>query len=161
MKIDLSIALFFIFSLAVQAQSNTVSAGGDAEGSNGSVSYSVGQVFYVTAEGENGNANQGVQQPFEIFVTLTNSQFLNDLTKITLLPNPAVDRVILSLNGIPSFEGYYYNLTDITGKIINKGFINSNDTTLDVSSLPGACYFLNVFQNNMAIKSFKLLKKEL
>jgi hypothetical protein len=92
---------------------------------------------------------------------LSNSQFLNDQTKITLLPNPSVDKVILSLNGIPSFEGYYYNLTDITGKIINKGFINSNDTTLDVSLLSGACYFLNVFQNNMAIKSFKLLKKEL
>jgi len=156
--------LYLIFCLSFimgYSQKETLASGGDVSGSGGTVSYSIGQIAYEYRSGSNGNLNQGVQQPFEIFETLSNSQFLNDLTKITLLPNPSIDKVILSLNGIPSFEGYYYNLTDITGKIINKGFINSNDTTLDVSSLPGACYFLNVFQNNIAIKSFKLLKKEL
>jgi hypothetical protein len=160
MKKILYLAIYFSFLLSY-CQKDNVASGGEASGSGGNVSYSIGQVSFETFNGSNGNLNQGIQQPFEIFVTLTNSEFLNDQTKITLLPNPAVDRVILSLNGIPSYEGYFYNLTDITGKIINKAFINSNDTTLDVSSLPGACYFLNVIQNNKSVKSFKLLKKEL
>jgi hypothetical protein len=40
-------------------------AGGEATGSGGSVSYSVGQVVYTTNTGINGSVAQGVQQPYE------------------------------------------------------------------------------------------------
>lgn len=152
--------LIFYFSfLFGYSQKDNVASGGEALGSGGTVSYSIGQVTYETNSGSDGNLNQGVQQPFEIFVILSNPEFISDLTKITLLPNPAVNTVVLSVSDMNNFVGAIYNLTDITGKIIEKGNINSKDTSLDVSTLPGAYYFLNVFQNNKAIKSFKLLKK--
>ncbi|HRH68316.1 MAG TPA: hypothetical protein PLB89_02300 [Flavobacteriales bacterium] len=43
------------------AQRNTVSAGGEAMGSGGTVSFSVGQLDYITASGSGGSAQQGVQ----------------------------------------------------------------------------------------------------
>ena len=159
MKKIFYLSAYFSFLISY-SQKDNVASGGDANGSGGSASYSIGQVAYETNSGSNGNSNQGVQQPFEIFVTLANPEFLSDLTSITLLPNPAIKTVVLSVSDLHNFEGYFYNLTEITGKIIEKGNIYSKETSLDVSSLPQACYFLNVFQNNKAIKSFKLLKKE-
>lgn len=158
MKKILHLSIYFSFLLSY-SQKDNVASGGEGSGSGGTVSYSIGQVSYETYNGSNGNLNQGVQQPFEIFVTLINPEFLSDLTTITLLPNPAVNTVVLSVSDWNTIEGALYNLTDITGKIIEKGNINSKDTSLDVSKLPEACYFLNVFQNNKALKSFKLLKK--
>jgi hypothetical protein len=62
----LLILTFFGLSINLTAQNNTVSAGGDAEGSNGSISFTVGQVVYTSAEGSNGSINQGVQQPYDL-----------------------------------------------------------------------------------------------
>ena len=45
---------------ALQAQEAVLSAGGNATGNGGSVSYSIGQVAY-TASGTNGTVTQGVQ----------------------------------------------------------------------------------------------------
>ncbi|WP_170982959.1 T9SS type A sorting domain-containing protein [Dyadobacter frigoris] len=46
------------------AQQGGVSSGGNVAGSGGSVSYSVGQVFYISTSAASGTVNQGVQQPF-------------------------------------------------------------------------------------------------
>ena len=158
MKKILCLSVYFSFLLCY-SQKDNVTTGGDASGSGGTASYSVGQVAYETISGSTGNSNQGVQQPFEIFVTLSNPEILSDTTTITLLPNPAFKTVVLSISDLNNSEGYLYSLTDITGKIIEQNLIHYKDTILDVSALPEACYFLNVFQNNKGVKSFKLLKK--
>jgi hypothetical protein len=57
------------FSLStIHAQEAIPAGGGNASGSGGSASYSVGQVVYTTNTGTNGSAAQGVQQPYEISV---------------------------------------------------------------------------------------------
>ena len=56
----------FGFGTAVQAQTAISAAGGDATGTGGSVSYSVGQLTYITNTGTNGSVSEGVQQPYEI-----------------------------------------------------------------------------------------------
>ena len=52
----------------LQAQESVNATGGNALGSGGSVSYSVGQLTYQTHVGTNGSVAEGVQQPFEISV---------------------------------------------------------------------------------------------
>jgi hypothetical protein len=52
----------------LQAQEVIPAVGGNASGSGGSVSYSVGQVAYQTHTGTNGSVVEGVQQPYEISV---------------------------------------------------------------------------------------------
>jgi uncharacterized protein (TIGR02145 family) len=46
---------------------NTIpAAGGNAKGSGGSASFTVGQIFYTKLSGTNGSVVQGIQQPHEI-----------------------------------------------------------------------------------------------
>ena len=68
-KFTLSAVLLLGLGLTgLQAQTSVNATGGDASGSGGSVSYSVGQVVYTTNTGTSGSVAQGVQQPYEISV---------------------------------------------------------------------------------------------
>jgi len=51
---------------AILAQTAIPAAGGNATGSGGTVSYSVGQLTYNTYQGSVGTVSEGVQQPYEI-----------------------------------------------------------------------------------------------
>lgn len=52
----------------LQAQTSVNVTGGNASGSGGSASYSVGQFVYQTHTGTSGSVSEGVQQPYEISV---------------------------------------------------------------------------------------------
>jgi len=137
-------------------QQNAVTSGGDASGNGGSVSYSVGQIDYISASGSSGNINQGVQQPFEIFsVGIEEIQF--DVN-VSLFPNPAVDQVIISLEAWENYKNPVYNVTDEQGRIVRQGTITLTETSVQVSDLANACYYLNVSVDNQLVKSFKLVK---
>ncbi len=73
MKNKLLIALFaplVLGSFHVRAQESIVASGGEATGTGGSSSYSIGQVSYTSNQGTGGSVEQGVQQPFEIYAVL-------------------------------------------------------------------------------------------
>lgn len=152
--------LFFMIILSSMhgySQQDIVAAGNDASGSNGNVSYSIGQVAYISETGVSGNINQGVQQPIEIF-ELTNSEFDSTSFNAILYPNPASTEVILSINSLNLDSILEYHLTDINGKLIKSGRINTTETRIDVVGFPQACYFVNIFNSNKILKTFKLLK---
>ena len=66
-KAKLIVVLFLILVLTgLQAQECIPTTGGNASGSEGSVSYTIGQIVYITNVGTNSSLAQGVQQPFEI-----------------------------------------------------------------------------------------------
>jgi hypothetical protein len=48
------LVLLFMSSLSMAAQSNLVTAGGEATGNGGTVSYTIGQLVYTTNEGTTG-----------------------------------------------------------------------------------------------------------
>jgi Secretion system C-terminal sorting domain len=156
MKVKLFLLSLF-FSVVSFGQQAIDSSGGNATGSGGSASYSVGQITYQSYSGSTGKVSQGVQQPFEIFVTLKNNEFNYSFTA-NLYPNPTASTAILSLENQEPNGEMEYNLTDITGKLITKGNINAKETVIDVAILAEACYFLNVISENKTIKTFKLLK---
>jgi len=155
MKHILFLISFFISALGF-GQKDVVASGGDATGSGGSVSYSIGQVAYQTVTGSSGVITQGVQQPFEIY-PLASPEFDASFSA-TLYPNPTATSVILLLDIAKTGLGLNYELTDITGKILHTGRINSNETTIDVERFPEACYFVNIIDSNKRVKTFKLLK---
>ena len=60
----ITVLLAFTFSLSTSlAQEIIPASGGNAEGVGGSVSYSVGQVFYSIHAADVGSVAEGVQQP--------------------------------------------------------------------------------------------------
>ena len=54
------------FTSVISAQSGTITSGGDAAGSGGSVSFSIGQLDYTSISSAEGTVSQGLQHPYEI-----------------------------------------------------------------------------------------------
>jgi hypothetical protein len=143
------------FSIQSYAQQNTVSSGGVASGSGGSVTYSIGQVAYTSSTGSNGNVNQGVQQPYEIYsLGINESVFSFDLS---LFPNPTTDLLNLTIKNFNG-ENLSYQLVDFNGKIIQTAAIKNEQTSINLSELPMASYFINLLENNQKVQSFKIIK---
>lgn len=140
----------------LHAQENSVAAGGEATGSGGSTSYTIGQVVYTTTTGSNGSASQGVQQPYEIFTVGINETELT--ISLSVFPNPTVDDLTLQISDYNN-EKLSYQLYDMQGKLLNTGNVTANQTKINTSSLPAATYFINVVnQKKRKVQSFKIIK---
>jgi hypothetical protein len=141
----------------IYAQQTIPASGGEATGSGGTSSYSVGQLVYSTNTGSNGSIAQGVQQSIELF-TLSNPE----LTALTLTavtyPNPTSDYIVLALKN-SNLTGLSYVLYDLQGRIVSKGIIQQENTAIAMQKLVTGVYVLKVNQNNQALKSFKIIKK--
>ena len=137
------------------AQQATTASGGDASGSGGSVAYSVGQIVYTTHTGSNGSVAQGVQQPYEISITLGLAE-AGILLNLFAYPNPTTNYLTLQIDNYDN--GLSYQLFDISGKLLETNGIVANSTTIKMEQLATATYFLKVIQNNKEIKTFKIIK---
>ena len=153
---SLIVISLFCFS-GIQAQQTTLSSGGDATGSGGSMSFSVGQIVYTTYIGSNGNMAQGVQQPYEIMGVLG----VDDLSGINLnlsaYPNPTTDFLNLAVNDM-NFKDVTYQLYNINGRLLlSKKLVNSN-TEINLKQLSSAVYYLKIIKNHKLFKVFKIIK---
>lgn len=148
--------LLSIGLLQLQAQNNSVTAGGDASGSGGSISYSIGQVDYIQATGSGGTANQGVQQPIEIYV-LGNDEFSNIELSAVIFPNPTSNYVTLSINDMYTNE-LSFTVVDVNGRKIVSEQIRSAQTIVPFEHLQASMYLLSVMNGNSLLKTFKIIK---
>lgn len=139
------------------AQQASVSAGGNANGTTGSLSYSIGQVAYTNQVGSNGSVNQGVQQAFEIF-TLGTDEFPEIKLTMTLYPNPTASKINLLIPNYAS-ERISWQLIDTNGRIIQSQEIMQNETQISMENLASAVYLLQVSAENKLLKTFKIIKK--
>jgi hypothetical protein len=140
----------------LMAQQATVSSGGNATGSGGTVSYSIGQVADKTQTGTTGTITQGVQQPFEI-VTLSGSEFENIRLEAVIYPNPTTTNVTLKITNF-NLDQVSYMLFDMNGRVLNEGKIVSEETVIDMDRYAVATYLLKVNSNSKALKTFKIIK---
>ena len=150
--------LFLFLSLTgVQAQESLVSAGGDASGGGGSVSYSVGQVFYLCNAGTNASIIQGVQQPYKISAVTEISETDNISLALSVFPNPTTDYLTLKVvnHEISSLK---YQLCDMNGKLLDSKELTNPETNIAMGKFQSSAYFLKVIQNNKEIKTFKIIK---
>ena len=76
------VILLLIHLTGLQAQEAITASGGNASGSNGTVSYSVGQVAYTTISGVNGIVPIGVQQTYTISVRAHPEKKCNDYAAV-------------------------------------------------------------------------------
>ena len=154
MRITL-LLLSIILSFSLYAQSSVNSAGAEATGQGGTLSYSVGQVFQSSSSSM-GSVASGVQQAYEIAVVTTVAE-TNLNIEASVYPNPTTDFLILNVPEIE--ENYTYQVTDINGKLLNTGLINNTQTNLDFSSYVIGTYFIKLAgQANSNIKTFQVIK---
>ena len=143
--------------LTIQAQDAIPVSGGEAAGSGGTVSYSVGQLMYTTNIGS-GTVSQGIQQSFE-FQTLSNTELTTVNLTVVTYPNPTKDFIILKITD-SALNNLRYTLFDVNGKAISSGSITESNTQVQLKHLSIGAYILKVSQQNQSLKTFKILKQQ-
>ena len=157
-QIKLTVVFLTGFSLTgLNAQQAITTSGGNASGSGGSISYSVGQIVFKTNSGSSGSVAQGVQQPYEISV-VTGLEEANGINLVlSAFPNPASDYVILKVENYKT-ENLTYQLYDINGKLLLIRQISSVETLILMETLSIGSYFLKVSANTTELETLKIIK---
>ena len=157
-RLKLSAVLLLGLGLTgLQAQTSVNATGSNASGSGGSASYSVGQVTHKTHTGTNGSVAQGVQQPFEISVVTAIEQAKGINLSVSAYPNPTNDYLTLSIEEF-EISNLSYQLYDMYGKLLQSEKITGNQTSIVMSNLVPANYFVKVVKANKEVKTFKIIK---
>lgn len=157
LKIALLSCSFLLLGLTgLQAQYSINAAGGNATGSGGSVSFSLGQVAFISQVGSGGSINEGVQQALEIYVTTAVDESLLDFTA-TAFPNPTVEQAYLD---IPEAMGrdLSFSMADIHGRLLKAEQIDSPLTQVKMNHLAPGTYFITLARQGRPVKTFKIIK---
>ena len=153
MKNSILLSTVFLFGLSItglQAQEALTAGGGEASGSGGSVSYSVGQVTYTMHATDNGSLSQGVQQPYEIYVEVGMEDAAGIDLFCTSYPNPVMDILILEIGDFKN-QSLAYRLYNLEGYLIRSKEITGSVTTIFMGDLAPGIYFLKVVKTRHAL----------
>jgi hypothetical protein len=145
-----------MFPIIGLSQEAIPASGGDASGSGGTLSFTVGQLGYSSNSGSNGSVAEGVQQPYEISTTV-GIELSNISLDFIAYPNPTINNIVLSIKDFNN-EKLNYQLYDMSGKLLKSNKVNAINTTIDMSELPVSNYVLNINNDSSIIKSFKIIK---
>ena len=159
MKNKLKMTLMFSLIIcigSVYSQESANASGGDATGSGGTATYTIGQVAYTYESGTNGNTNQGVQQPYEIYPVGIDEQNLE--IELSIYPNPASENLQIEFKKYGEYDATY-QLIDLTGKILLESKVQNTTSSLEIGLYKPGVYMLNVISKSEKIKTFKIIKK--
>jgi hypothetical protein len=141
----------------LKAQTTIPVTGGNATGSGGSASYTVGQLVNITNTGLNGTVSHGVQQPYEISVitAIQNTEGISLECTVYPNPTPGVVKLVVSTK---DYDNLRYQLYDIGGLRLLEKKIDSEETEILMDKLRSSVYFLKVLSGSTEIKTFKIIK---
>jgi len=130
-------------------------SGGGSKTIDGSIEYSIGNVFYTSVTTNAGSITQGVQHTYDITAVGIQDQDLN--ISLSVFPNPTTD--ILNLSTCFITKGYSFQLIDLLGNQLENQPIESNLTTITMLEHDTGPYLLNIISvENKVISSFKIIK---
>ena len=153
--LGLLFALFCTISISNYGQEAIIAAGGDGNGSGGSVSYSIGQI--ACSGSEDASLAEGVQQVYLISVLFIDKNRSDLSIDLQLFPNPTPDGIYVSI-GEPDLLPLKYSLYQINGSIQDQGIINSTLSRIEMDELSPSVYILKVYHDSSLIKSFQIIK---
>lgn len=149
--------LSICFSINLSAQQAITSSGGNASGTGGTASYSVGQVNFTFNTSTSGSVSQGVQLPYEIFALTGVDEAKNLSINLSAFPNPTFDYLTLTIESA-STKNLTYQLFDTNGKLIISQKLDGLETKVGMNNYAAATYYVSVTENNKIIKTFKIIK---
>lgn len=156
--LKISAFLLLLAGLGIHAQELPLTAGGESTGSGGTVSYSIGQVFYETKNGSNGSVTDGVQQAYEISIVTALEEAKSVNIKVNAFPNPTLNDLTLTVENL-NLSTLSFQLYDIQGKLLQKEKITGTTTSVSMAAFLPASYLLKIMQGNKEVKTFKIIKK--
>ena len=131
--------------------------GGDTSSEEGSISYSIGQVFYSTLNEEKNYVIEGVQQPLIIYIRPIDKKEEVSF-KVAAYPNPVTNYFKIEASDY-SNRSLSYHLMDLNGRFLKKSQIEKTGAIVDISSLSSAIYLLIISDHGKKIKTIKIIKK--
>lgn len=159
-KILITLSLLLAAGLMpAMAQQGVVSAGGQAASDDGTVSISVGQVFYHTISGAEGSLTEGLQQPYEVSVVTSIGEVEDIELLFSAYPNPVSDMLTLDVKDGEK-DDLHYQLLDFTGKLLREADIRDVQTGISMRELDPAVYFLRITKGNKTIQTFRIVKSQ-
>jgi len=87
-------------------------------------------------------------------VSINGLNYVTEENSIKVYPNPASNFIIpeLPVQGI-----YKYNITDLSGRNLSKGYVDNN-TKIDISNLPEGYYLIKFSKENSSIITSGFIK---
>lgn len=149
---------FFVFySISSCAQGGFTSAGGEAYGSGGTVSYSCGLVAYQQFADENFSVTEGIQHGFGGSLYYVNAPFI-DIYNFKIFPNPTSGMVHLQTeSAIPGT--LIMCVYTMTGEKILEKTINSQRDVISLDHFANGNYLLTLFDTENFYDYFKIIKQ--
>lgn len=132
------------------------SSGGGSKTIDGSIEYSIGNVFYTSVTTNTGSITEGVQHTYDITTVGIQEQDLN--ISLSVFPNPTTD--LLNLATCFNTKGFSFQIIDLLGNQFEYQPIESNQTIIRMLSYNTGTYILNILSDdNKVLQSFKIIKK--
>jgi type IX secretion system substrate protein len=150
-------AILLIATIGLFAQSQTTASGGEALGSGGTVSYTVGQSVYQSNEGTGGSVTEGLQQAYEIYTVTGIENNEISLIHVSAYPNPVKHTLRLRVEK-ENVSDFSFQVYDIQGKLLQFRRLDGFETQIDMSNYVPSTYFLKVLSGNQSIKEFTIIK---
>ncbi|HRP01755.1 MAG TPA: S8 family serine peptidase [Candidatus Kapabacteria bacterium] len=111
-------------------------------------------IYYDTLTIESSNASNNIQYFLSAYCDDPSVIKEDSLPFSVIYPNPAMDYILLNLDGILNFE-----IIGIDGKIIKQYKNYKSHEKIDISNLPIGLYFIKVsYLNNIKIAKFLVIK---
>ena len=170
---QLFILLLTIFSLVVQAQHvhhAITCSGGTATGYGGTVSFTIGQLFFKTVTTEQGAIHEGIQKPFSNHIIDAIAEINDKQLLATVFPNPTSESLALRIkeNELAG-NNFSLQLLDMNGILLISKQISTTETCIEMHCFPCAFYMLRIFNSdsiqkisdkkkNVLVKTFKIIK---
>jgi hypothetical protein len=148
---------FLVIGLtSLYAQQVVASGAGNADGTGGTVTYSVGQVVWATKTGAGGTITEGVQQPCEILF-FYGIEEEGITVGYSVYPNPATTFIKLKIEK-DNLQHYRYGLTDMKGEEMASGSVTDQVTTIPLEKLAAGNYFLLLLKDESLLTVYKVIK---
>ena len=146
-------------SVKTHGQTSILSSGGNATGSGGSISYSVGQIINSTIAGPDGSISNSVQQPYEISVITSIENHGSINSDFKLYPNPTGGLITLTIDPFDNDMNIRFLLYNLEGILLVDRMVEDEITDIRLDNYSYMIYFLVVIKDNMEVQTFKIIKR--
>lgn len=153
LAISLTVGLLFVGFAWGQQSVNT--GGGDAAGTGGTVSYTIGQVVFNTGLSGAGFAAQGVQHAYETY-TVGMEQNTSHYSLI-VFPIPTTNILTIKINNNYDYN-FHYDLFNGEGKLVSYGHLSSDNSEINMSSMVDDIYHLILLNEGSIVEKIQIIK---
>lgn len=132
-------------------------AGGYGENNGILVSWTLGEVATATLIDDTIILTQGFQQPSDTVIVNVVELSYDDII-VKIYPNPIQNDLIVEVFEFPPVP-LFISISDPAGKTLIEQKLTGLTTSLDVSNLPSALYFIQLSDGKSWMKAVKIVKK--